>query len=227
MNKDEYHNLPDNTILPGLTEAPKEVTAAPTQAVEEYVEAESPESDPAGEIPSISILPSGMQELPVIAEVTAIPLESAAVTEAPVENPSNAAENAVSKTSEEGDFYFAYFDVITEKNVKAAIPNLVVRLHGTVNSINPSDLTEVVLTLDGVPIGNGIVLTDKINQFRTYKNYATATFTAISSNVQAYPWIINEAVNAINEMGFYIPTLGSGDVPASVFISMRDSINSL
>lgn len=62
------------------------------------------------------------------------------------------------------DFYFAIFDVINDKNVKASIPNLIVRFHGTIKSINKDDFTDIVLTRDGVPIKNGIKLTKQIKQ---------------------------------------------------------------
>lgn len=63
-----------------------------------------------------------------------------------------------------GDFYFAWFDVINENNVKAAIPNLIVRFHGTFDTIDPNDLTDIVLTRDGNPVDNGIYMTDQVIQ---------------------------------------------------------------
>lgn len=64
-----------------------------------------------------------------------------------------------------GDFYFAHFDVLTEGSVKASIPSLVIRLHGTVDTINPDDLTDIVLTRDGVPVANNILTNSRTVQF--------------------------------------------------------------
>jgi hypothetical protein len=88
-----------------------------------------------------------------IGETTA---EEAAVAEVNTENPS----------ANDGDFYFAYFDVLTEGDVKAAIPNLIVRLRGKVNIIDPADFTEIVLTRDGIPVENNISYSNRINQFK-------------------------------------------------------------
>lgn len=67
--------------------------------------------------------------------------------------------------AEVGNFYYASFDVVANSKVKTSIPNLVVRFHGYINSINPEDFTDIVLTRDGVPIDNGIKLTNKIKQY--------------------------------------------------------------
>jgi hypothetical protein len=70
--------------------------------------------------------------------------------------------------------------------------------------------------------------TNRINQFRTYKGLSNYSFTSVSSDNNFTHTIINQAVTAINAMGFSISSLSSGvDVPASVFIQMRDSLNSL
>jgi hypothetical protein len=69
--------------------------------------------------------------------------------------------------------------------------------------------------------------TSRINQFRIYRGLSNYSFTTVSSGSNCTPGIINEAVTAINAMGFSIPTVGSGNVPASVFIQMRDSLNSI
>ncbi len=63
------------------------------------------------------------------------------------------------------DFYDAYFNVITENNVKTSIPSLIIRLHGTVETINPDDLTEVVLTRDGIVIENSVAYSGRMEQF--------------------------------------------------------------
>jgi hypothetical protein len=72
---------------------------------------------------------------------------------------------------EDGNFYYAWFDVIADSKVKKSIPYLIVRLHGIVDTIDPSDLTDIVLTRDGEPIENSITLTDKVNQYEwNYEN---------------------------------------------------------
>lgn len=69
--------------------------------------------------------------------------------------------------------------------------------------------------------------TARINEFRNYKGLSNYNFTTVYSEDDCTPSIINEAVNAINEMGFNIPTVTNGNVLASVFIDMRDSLNSI
>lgn len=71
-----------------------------------------------------------------------------------------------SDKSTEGDFYFAYFEVLTKENVKVAIPELILRFHGTIESINPKDLTDVVLTRDGVNVKNGLTYSNKVEHFK-------------------------------------------------------------
>ncbi|MHB8129474.1 MAG: hypothetical protein ACYDEX_10785 [Mobilitalea sp.] len=94
-------------------------------------------------------------------------------TEVKVDEASITAKNAETPTVIDGDFYFAYFDVKTKGDVKASIPNLIVRLHGTVSSINSNDLTDIVLIKDGIQIENGISLTDKIKPFKWGYEYIT------------------------------------------------------
>lgn len=66
--------------------------------------------------------------------------------------------------AQDGDFYYAWFDVITENSVKASIPNLILRFHGTVDTIDPKEFSDVVLTRDGNRVDNGIYMTDQIIQ---------------------------------------------------------------
>ncbi len=65
----------------------------------------------------------------------------------------------------DGDFYFAMLDEVRDNNVKTSIPNLIVRLHGNVDTINPEDLTEVVLTRDGAAVDNALSYTGKKQNF--------------------------------------------------------------
>ena len=81
-----------------------------------------------------------------------------------------------------GDFYFAYFDVVIDGNVKASIPSLGIRFHGLVDSINPDDLTDILLTRDGVPVDNGITLTNRIDQFEWDYEYITDFYFKFTTN---------------------------------------------
>lgn len=69
----------------------------------------------------------------------------------------------------------------------------------------------------------------RINQFRSYKGLSNYTgFSSIVSGSSCTAAVINQAVSAINAMGFSIAQMADKqDVPASVFINMRDSLNSL
>ena len=69
--------------------------------------------------------------------------------------------------------------------------------------------------------------TDRINDFRNYKGLPDYPFTFVSSGDNCTFSIINEGVAAINQMGFNIFPVSSGVVPASIFINMRDSLNSI
>ena len=69
--------------------------------------------------------------------------------------------------------------------------------------------------------------TQRINDFRAYKGLANYNFTTVSVGTQCTAGIINQAVTAINAMGFSIATVGTGSIPAAVFIQMRDKINSI
>jgi len=65
----------------------------------------------------------------------------------------------------DGDFYFAYFNVRTENNVKTQIKGLILRFIGFIDSIDPSLLTDVVLTRDGVPVDTGLYMTGHKMQY--------------------------------------------------------------
>lgn len=91
-------------------------------------------------------------------------------------------EKAVPAT---GDFYFAHFDVLTVGSVKASIPSLVIRLHGTVDSINPADLTDIVLTRDGVLVDNSIISDYRKEQFTWgYEEVTDFYFDFASANTE-------------------------------------------
>jgi hypothetical protein len=67
----------------------------------------------------------------------------------------------------------------------------------------------------------------RINEFRAYKGLSNYSFTTVSSDNNCTPTIINQAVNAINEIGFSISSVSTGSIPASVFINMRNALNSI
>jgi hypothetical protein len=69
--------------------------------------------------------------------------------------------------------------------------------------------------------------TKRINEFREYKGLSNYNFTTVYAEGDCTPSIINQAVNAINAMGFNIATVSSVVVPANVFIQMRDKLNSI
>lgn len=77
------------------------------------------------------------------------------------DKPSNSATPINAK-----DFYFGWFDVITEDGVKAAIPNVIMRFHGTVDMIDPGDFTNIVLTRDGIPAENNISFKGRVDRFK-------------------------------------------------------------
>jgi hypothetical protein len=69
--------------------------------------------------------------------------------------------------------------------------------------------------------------TQRINQFRIYKGYSAASFTTATAGTGCTPSMLNEAINAINGMGFSLPQASSGNISASTFINMRDTLNSI
>lgn len=81
----------------------------------------------------------------------------------PVENQDSEAADLIAQI--EGDFYFAHFDVVSNGTIKFAIPNLIIRLRGKVNTMDPADVTDIVLTRDGLTIDNPITFTGNYNQF--------------------------------------------------------------
>jgi hypothetical protein len=84
--------------------------------------------------------------------------------------------------STEGEFYYAWFDVLTEGNVKAAIPNLILRFYGDVKKIDSANLTDVVLTRDGVPFDNNVTLTKRNNYKWGYEEVTDFYFQFDSDN---------------------------------------------
>ncbi len=82
-------------------------------------------------------------------------------------------------------FYFAHFDVISNGSEKLSIPSLIIRLHGTVKTINPADLTDVVLTRDGVPIDNSVTYIGQYNSFKWgYEDVTDFYFTFAYTNIE-------------------------------------------
>lgn len=73
--------------------------------------------------------------------------------------------------------------------------------------------------------------TNKINEFRHYKGLSSYNFTTVYSEQSVTSSIINQAISAINDMlpsGSKIPFISSGsEVKASIFIDMRNKLNSL
>lgn len=106
--------------------------------------------------------------------------------EAEAENYENTlpAENTTPESST-APFYFAHFDVYANSNEKISIPYLVIRLHGTVSTINPADLTDVVLTRDGVIVNNSVKYTGKYNSFKwSYEEVTDFYFKFAYDNVE-------------------------------------------
>lgn len=79
-------------------------------------------------------------------------------------NESNGEHTAKDK-GEKGEFYLAYFDVNSTREYKYAISGLIIRLKGFVDTINPEDLTDLILTRDGIPVINEISKEYTVNQF--------------------------------------------------------------
>jgi hypothetical protein len=69
----------------------------------------------------------------------------------------------------------------------------------------------------------------KINDFRTYMGLADYQFLNVNAGDGCTPAIINDAIDAINAMFTtgLIPHVSAGNVPASIFTTMRDKLNSL
>lgn len=71
--------------------------------------------------------------------------------------------------------------------------------------------------------------TAHINLFRDYKGLPLTTFTsAISKNTNFTAAIINQGVNAINQIGYAIPTVTSGStITANTFLLMKSRLNAI
>lgn len=80
-------------------------------------------------------------------------------------SPEKEPDNVPNAPAVTGPFYFAYFEVISDTRVKTSIPYLIVRLHGKVNTINPSDLSDIVLTRDGLAVNNSLKYTGEYKAF--------------------------------------------------------------
>lgn len=88
-------------------------------------------------------------------------------------------------------------------------------------------------------VGNNVFLmraahwnafTARINEFRDYKSKTQYTFTTATTSTTevGIKNCINQAITAINAMGFSQPSISSGDnVAASVFLTMRNNLNSI
>lgn len=84
-----------------------------------------------------------------------------------------------------GPFYFAHFDVDANSGMKLSIRYLVIRLKGSVNTINPADLTDVVLTRDGVAVENGVRYNGSYNSFKWgYEEVTDFYFAFAYDNVE-------------------------------------------
>ena len=68
--------------------------------------------------------------------------------------------------------------------------------------------------------------TNRINEYRAYNELSDYNFTTVASEMQASQSIINEAVEAINEMGYSIPKIGN-DITAQTFIDLVNTINGI
>ncbi|MCL1807530.1 MAG: hypothetical protein FWG31_07505 [Oscillospiraceae bacterium] len=63
-----------------------------------------------------------------------------------------------------GDFYYGYFDLNFNSGRLIDIPSFIIRVHGHANTIDINDLTDIVLTRDGVPVANGLSYSGVFNQ---------------------------------------------------------------
>ncbi len=68
-----------------------------------------------------------------------------------------------------------FFDTIADGSKKVSIPSLIIRFYGVVESINPADLTDVVLTRDGVPVDNKVIYTGRFKSGK-WQNKAVTDF---------------------------------------------------
>lgn len=135
-------------------------------------------------------------------------------------------------------FYVAAYNGYVDSNT-----TLIIDSFTTTDKVRPSNWSWEYTIASGQPFytqsGTSVFImraahwnafTFRINEFRTYKGYATYGFTqAITSHTEAQiKTCINQAIAAINIMGFSQPQVASGDtVAASTFITMRDNLNSI
>lgn len=71
--------------------------------------------------------------------------------------------------------------------------------------------------------------TSRINEFRTYKSLSSYSFTTVSSGTSFSATYINQAITAINAMGFSQSAVTSGTttISASIFQTMKNNLNSI
>lgn len=99
-------------------------------------------------------------------------------------------------------------------------------------SINPSGVMYNTVVENGIVYGEVMTYTewndfiDTLLDFLAYKGKTPGSYTYVVSKSGCTANIINQAVRLVNQLGFNIPEV-SGNVPASVFTSMRDAINSI
>lgn len=93
--------------------------------------------------------------------------------------------------------------------------------------------SETTMTISGSTIyvmsanlWNGF--TTRINEFRDYFGLPDYSFTTVYKDTNCSASIINEAINAINALGFSQSTVSSGtNISASIFLTMKNNLNSL
>jgi len=83
----------------------------------------------------------------------------------------------------DGDFYFAFFDIRTENDVKAQVEGLILRFAGSIDSIDPALLTDVVLTKDGVAVETSLSLTARKDQYQFQYRDITDFYFAFNDDV--------------------------------------------
>lgn len=98
---------------------------------------------------------------------------------------SNTEDLGIKEEFIDGEFYFAYFDVLTEDVRKVAIPSVILRYHGTMDSFNPEDLSDFVLTRDGEVIANVATYQGRFEQSEwRYENITDFYFEFDSVNTE-------------------------------------------
>lgn len=154
-----YNNDGGNSptdIISQLTATPSpELTAAPTQA---------PTITPpvvTEELPDITEAPSNNDNV-VGTDNSEVTSNNATSGNTEVTPGSTATDDGT--TAKTGDFYFATFDSMSAYGIVNSISGLALRFHGTVNKINPDDVTDIILTRDGNQVDNTLSITDRIVQ---------------------------------------------------------------